>query len=338
MIIVLRPGMCLPRNVDTTERESKYPEVRQILEFSGKRQNSGTSSYHSSKISRSPFLHDIDSRKKKRVCDVMLHLLVSAVCCIMASNKEVIDVDQPLVNYFAIGSMMNPVSLANRGIRPIHSEPAELLDHRLEFFSNMGYADAVPDDSGSSFHGVIHQVLPVDMKTLDQIEIFYRRQTATARLYDGTTRQVVVYESESREPGDLAKPDERYLDILVEGAEHFGVKQSYIEWLRQLERHPRPTTDECLAFEVGDENLEVVSVADVVKNDGLEGRPFWLAVNGKVLEANFPPELAQDLDTYKQRSRITGHQVMELHLGKVLYDPKYGVIKTMEDVTPEVSQ
>lgn len=45
--------------------------------------------------------------------------------------------------YFAIGSMMNPISLANRNIVPVESKPGELLDYKLYFFGNFGMAEAI---------------------------------------------------------------------------------------------------------------------------------------------------------------------------------------------------
>ena len=36
--------------------------------------------------------------------------------------------------YFAIGSMMNPVSLTNRELFPIESKPGEILDFKIVFF------------------------------------------------------------------------------------------------------------------------------------------------------------------------------------------------------------
>ncbi len=36
--------------------------------------------------------------------------------------------------YFAIGSMVNKVSLNNRKLYPVESNPAELLDYELGFF------------------------------------------------------------------------------------------------------------------------------------------------------------------------------------------------------------
>ena len=67
--------------------------------------------------------------------------------------------------YFAIGSMMNPISIGNR-IETIESKPAELLDYKLYFFGNLGMAEAIPEE-GMSFHGVAHRVTPDQMARLD---------------------------------------------------------------------------------------------------------------------------------------------------------------------------
>lgn len=56
--------------------------------------------------------------------------------------------------YFAIGAMMNPMSVRNRNIEPLASAPGELLGFELKFFGPMGFAEAVPCP-GASFHGVL---------------------------------------------------------------------------------------------------------------------------------------------------------------------------------------
>ena len=71
--------------------------------------------------------------------------------------------------YFAIGSMLNPISLANRNLSPLVSIPGEALDHKIYFFGSSGYAEAVPE-TGSSFHGILHKMTDEDMKVLDSIE------------------------------------------------------------------------------------------------------------------------------------------------------------------------
>lgn len=45
-------------------------------------------------------------------------------------------VDKDALWYFAIGSMINPVSLETRGLTPLVSVPGEALDYKLYFYGN----------------------------------------------------------------------------------------------------------------------------------------------------------------------------------------------------------
>ena len=58
--------------------------------------------------------------------------------------------------YFAIGSMMNKVSVNARKVYPTQSKPAEILDYELIFFGGGGMACALAA-KGKSFHGVLHK-------------------------------------------------------------------------------------------------------------------------------------------------------------------------------------
>ena len=69
--------------------------------------------------------------------------------------------EEEVVWYFAIGSMCNPVSLANRDLHPIESLPGEVHDYKLHFFGSMGMADAVAEQD-ASFHGVLHKMPKTD--------------------------------------------------------------------------------------------------------------------------------------------------------------------------------
>ena len=240
--------------------------------------------------------------------------------------------------YFAIGSMMNPVSLANRGIRPISSEPAEVLDYRLGFFTAMGVAAAIAD-KGSSFHGVIHHVTLSDMEKLDKIEGVteggYQRETATALLYNGTTRQVTVYAASDeliRNDTINALPQERYLEIMIAGAQHYGVSSEHIEFLQSHDKIPRPSKEEYLSFGpvVCDRTMTLEQVFD---NNGLGDKPLFISLNGKVIEVTCDRD-SKDFKEYHTMFHLMG-QVGELFMSKVLYDPMYGCPECLEDVTPE---
>jgi hypothetical protein len=137
------------------------------------------------------------------------------------SKNEKVEVEQvDLVHYFAFGAMMNPVSVKNRNIHPISSEPAELLDHRLGFFTSLGYADSIVEP-GASLHGVIHVLRASELAILDAIEVGYKRKTVPARLYNGEEQLVKVYYAEDSGDHPLLPidhreqgiPSERYLDV-----------------------------------------------------------------------------------------------------------------------------
>ena len=82
------------------------------------------------------------------------------------------------VEYFAIGSMMNPISLKMRGLNPLKSRPGILRDYELIFVMAHGMAaarkvDSVQNDSKKSIHGVLHQVTRAEMDILSKSESTY---------------------------------------------------------------------------------------------------------------------------------------------------------------------
>lgn len=246
-------------------------------------------------------------------------------------------------NYFAIASMMNPVSLKGRGIHPLQSQPAILLDYKLRFFGTMGYAEAVPCTSTGQhkdyqFHGVIHTVTDDDMKILNDIEgHLYTPTLATAKLYDGTTLSVTVYcGSKENQAKEDHIPQERYLDIMVEGCQHFGVKQEYMDQLNALEKEPRPVPDQFLSFgpiPSNDNNAPTVfTMEQVLQQDGQEGRPIYAVCNHKVLEINNPTEERTGLFRMFRRTQNT--PVVEDFVPKIVYDPLYGIPASRKECSP----
>jgi len=227
--------------------------------------------------------------------------------------------DTSNLDYFAIGSMMNPVSITSRGIHPISSEPAELLNFRIGFFTSQGFAEAIPEEN-SSCHGVIHHLTKADMDKLDKIEQLYDRRTATARLYDGTTRQVTVYvqsDVSQHSSDDDAQPTERYIEIMTDGCRHYGVDQKYIEFLENHEKVPRPTPDEYLTFGSANDCETIMTLDEVLENNGLDGKPLYMSINGKVVEATY----SKDSKEFQEFCHVFQHmgQIGELFLSKVSF-------------------
>ena len=131
--------------------------------------------------------------------------------------------------------MLNPISMASRGLHPIESFPAEILDYKIYFWGPKGYAEAI-SETGKSFHGVLHklpaeqQVLLDKMETTSMIDGQYTRRVTKVRTYDGKEYEAGVYvrESVERGPDVDMPPHERYIDIMVRGARHHGIKEEYI--------------------------------------------------------------------------------------------------------------
>ena len=87
---------------------------------------------------------------------------------------------------------MNPVSLSGRNLIPLESRPAEILDYKLDWYGQQGWATATPS-VGDSFHGVAHLMQDSDMEVLDAIETSYDRHEATCKYYNGETSRCTVY-------------------------------------------------------------------------------------------------------------------------------------------------
>ena len=163
------------------------------------------------------------------------------------------------VEYFAIGSMMNPVSLKIREIYPIKSRPGLLEGYELIFVMANGYAAARKCNTNDQItvtkeiHGVLHTITKESMEKLDKIESTYvKAEEAQIKLYEEeklynkvnnllteantnfsynencVIGKVYILNKDivSLNPKkfDINPPSERYIDIIKEGARYFGIK------------------------------------------------------------------------------------------------------------------
>ncbi|EQC39734.1 hypothetical protein SDRG_03162 [Saprolegnia diclina VS20] len=234
--------------------------------------------------------------------------------------------------YFAIGSMMNPISLQSRNLAPIESYPAEVLDFRLHFFGHLGMAEAVPD-VGASFHGVLHKMTSAEMLLLDQMEVTYTRVPAKTRLYDGRLVDATIYGRDAATVAALGQedkpPTERYIDIMVGGCEHYGVAASHIALLKSVPFVPRKTPSEFVSVPVPD-GVPTFTEEKLHIGTGVDGHPLYVSINGKVCEYVG----STDFFLYPHYLRMAG-QAVEPVLAKMLYDPKYGCPSTLQEFTRE---
>ena len=111
-------------------------------------------------------------------------------------------------------------------------------------------------------------------------------------LYDGTVKDAVIYvldPAKSRPAGEDKPPSERYIDIITQGCQHFGVKQEYIDKLKSHEQQKRKDPADYQKLVVPD-GVPTMTMDDVKAADGKEGRPLYTTSNGKVLSHIFPED------------------------------------------------
>lgn len=244
--------------------------------------------------------------------------------------------DTGIVYYFAIGSMMNKTSMKLRNLIPLSSEPGEILDYEIGFFGSGGFAEAKPSP-GKSFHGVLHRMTTAQMEGLDRIECLYARAYANVRLYDGQVRQnCCVYQSNLLLNCSSQPPTQRYLELLIQGAEEHGVLSSYIDYLKTIPFIPRPLPHEFLALEVPSvvENTPHWTEEQLQEGDGVQDNPFYFAVNGKVVQYTGVRDESSYFFRISCAVALPGKHY-EPAVSKNVYDPKYGPVKDLEDFTEE---
>ena len=250
--------------------------------------------------------------------------------------------------YFAIGSMMNPISLKGRRIEPSESLPGRLLDHRLGFFGPSGMAEAIPEP-GSSFHGVVHRVSSDTMERLDKIEgDSYIRVMGTVEFYDGQQAPATVYTRapDAERSDQLDKPpSERYVEIMLEGCRHHGVDQSHRDWLSSQESIPRPV-DVSTMRQIGPDLSVVLNDRDTYPDYSLEqineinkddaDNRVVMTINSKVVELVASEENQTHMAHMRALVQGFGPNI-ELSLSKTAYDPKYGVHNSLAECSREES-
>lgn len=260
------------------------------------------------------------------------------------------------LHYLAIGSMMNPVSVRNRKLdleRTVRGQPAFLKDYKLVFFG-AGFAEA-RYEKGAVLHGILYQdVSEGDMKVLDDLERDYFRQNVDVTVYpslgdykdESITKGVQNVGVYCRTPEQIREsaatdlpPSQRYLEIMLEGAKHFGVDKGFVEFLEKHPHRPRPTPSQYLTFPVQEGAMERTLAADHVEQNGngVDGNPLYMRHNGRVVELT-KDDGDEDafFDEFVRYRKDHGIDI-ELFFAKLQYDPQYGIPKTMEEVTPQLA-
>lgn len=238
---------------------------------------------------------------------------------------------------------MDPVSMQQRGVVSSESVAGEIQDHKLHFFSKLGFAEAL-SVPGETFHGVLHCVEEAIMKQLDKSEVGYTRSPAKARRYD--TNEIIdcyVYTrdpKQERGPHVDSPPMQRYIEILISGAEHFGLDPNYIGFLKNHPRQPRTPPNEFKSVGAIPEGAPTITLDHFHEMNAAAtaGRnnlpPLYFTVNDKVLKCLGDREA----DDFSKRIILpAGGPVWDITLAKICFDMKYGAPDRLEDFTREHS-
>jgi hypothetical protein len=258
-------------------------------------------------------------------------------------ENPLIDDDQHIyIWYLAIGSMINPISLHLRDIKPLISYPAKCLDHRLVFRDHTGMADIEPC-KGEEFDGVVHLVPIEQMIRLDQVEHMYKRITVNIIDYQQRSHLVYVYKMTliGQQERPIGIPSERYLDIIVKGCEHFGVRSSYINHLKHEQPViPRKSPTAYKTITNIPDNVYYTN-EELSKHDGKDpSLPLWISVNGKILEyTGLPPDDHPDCENQKRfyefiLSYFGGREVV-YGMARAWYEPMYRLPLNDDDICNE---
>ena len=143
--------------------------------------------------------------------------------------------------YFAYGSNMNLEGMEEMcpGSRPLRI--ASLHDYLLAFrypsttWPGGGACDIVRC-KGSLVWGVLFEVSEADLQTLDDYEDVAQggyRRLPVAVDSEGFLHNAISYEVVEKLPRNL-RPTERYLDLVIAGAEQNSLPRGYIESVRRL--------------------------------------------------------------------------------------------------------
>ncbi|HVP39071.1 MAG TPA: gamma-glutamylcyclotransferase family protein [Candidatus Saccharimonadales bacterium] len=153
-----------------------------------------------------------------------------------------------LVLYFAYGSNLDWAQMQRRCPDAQFRCVAKLPDHRLIFprtsdrWQGGGVASVTPD-SGQVVWGVVYEITPADLDSLDGFEGCqpgasdnnYNRETI--RVYDrGRMKKpldVQVYRAVPQ--GQHFAPSAAYMKALLDGADHWKLPELYIEDLKRIE-------------------------------------------------------------------------------------------------------
>jgi hypothetical protein len=184
------------------------------------------------------------------------------------------------------------------------------------------------------------------MVELDVMEVGYMRSMGQVKLYQplvpgddetGTTSSVVeacVYcRPNGTDTSDVDQsPRQRYLEILLAGAQHWNVDADYVKMLEDHPFRPRTKPEDFKSLGSAPEKCEVMEeVPDAADDDD----KIYFSLNGKIIEYAYPKDHKMYNILRVLRDKYGPH--FEVGMAHVLYDLKYGVPHSLEHFTKEHS-
>lgn len=145
--------------------------------------------------------------------------------------------------YFCYGANMSSrVLVDRRSVRPISSEIAHLEDHKLVFAQpgipliEMAFATLIPSAEHKVI-GVLHNVPPDRLAAIDSFEGPEYERIGIA--IQGTkSGEVNAWTYFARDPQVGLKPSQRYVNLVLDGVQEFGLPDAYIEILKHQATRP----------------------------------------------------------------------------------------------------
>ncbi|NRB20188.1 MAG: gamma-glutamylcyclotransferase [Rhodobacteraceae bacterium] len=148
-----------------------------------------------------------------------------------------------MINYFGYGSNLDSTSLRAKGVIPSRSRPAVLTGWRLRFnvehfFPHEGGMGNIEEtgDPADQVHGVLHTCSDADLSALDRVEAYgigYDRIEVQLDTPDGGDTGLAYVGLPDFINHDC-HPTQRYLNILVRGAEAADLPQDYVDALKNM--------------------------------------------------------------------------------------------------------
>jgi hypothetical protein len=176
-------------------------------------------------------------------------------------------------------------------------------------------------------HAHLLYVAAAHFDELDKLEYVYKRVAVQVRTYDDRLISAWAYQWDEAKLSlspPHALPSERYVDIIAQGCEHYGVDAEHVRWLRSLPHEPRKRVDEYRKIPSPPDRE--ISEAELAANNGKHGAALWISINGKVLM--FAEDPADNKDAQVQwdlHSARYGGQDATFFLSCVIYEPRYAV-------------